>query len=107
MTNMQQKVKPSDGQKPDGMAPPKKLAGRAALVSALIEAPVAEKPLLTSNFSRVPDQLLGGFTSERELSDQIGAPVRIISNRELRASIGLDPADRFIADAEMEAGKKR
>jgi len=105
MSNHHQKAKPADSQVHKRIAP-KGFVRKTTLVSALSEFVPAGQSMLATNFSRVPDQLLGGFTSERELSDQIGAPVRIIAKSELRASIGLDPADRFIAEAERDAGRK-
>jgi hypothetical protein len=102
MANHQEKQKPAESQKPDRIKGSKGFAGKAALVSTLTETATGEASMLSSNFSRLPDQFLGGFTSEWELSDQIGAPMRIVTSRQLGAAIGLDEADRFIAEAQSK-----
>lgn len=91
--------------KPDRMVGPQVFAGKEALVSALAEPVVMSKPELSSGFVRVPDPMLGGMTSEREISDAVGTPMCIIPARCLNASLGRDAADRFIEAAERNIEK--
>jgi hypothetical protein len=102
MANHQEKQKPAETQKPDRMKGPKGFAGKAALVSTLAEPAETQATALTSNFSRLPNRVLGAVTSERELSDQVGAPMRIVEEHQLGEMIGQDEADRFIAEAESK-----
>jgi hypothetical protein len=100
MANHQEKQKPAETQKPSRINGSKGFAGKAALVSAIAESADARPSMLASNFTRLPDPALRGVTSERELSDQIGASMQIVEAHQLGAMIGQDEADRFLAQAE-------
>lgn len=97
MASHRQKIRTADSRSTGPDAGIRKFAGKAALVSAMSEAAEPYRRPIETNFSLVPDQMLGSVTSEQELSDMVGAPMRIVPERSLRVMIGQDEADRFIA----------
>jgi hypothetical protein len=100
MANHQEKQKPAETQKPGRINGSRGFAGKASLVSAITESADTRSSMLSTNFTRLPDPALGRVTSEWELSDQIGAPMRIVEAHQLGEMIGQDEADRFLAQAE-------
>jgi hypothetical protein len=105
MARMKDVQLPADALKPDRMAGKKGFAGKQALISTMLEARPDEKPsLLETNFGTLFLSEQGGRMTEREVSDMVGAPMTIISERRLNDVVGQDAADRFIAAME---GKKR
>ncbi|MFH0885382.1 MAG: hypothetical protein V1861_06760 [Candidatus Micrarchaeota archaeon] len=105
MAKMKDVQLPADALKPDRMAGKKGFAGKQALISTMLETKPDDKPsLLVTSFDTHFFSNKSGRVTERELSDMVGAPMSIITERELNSTVGLDEADRFIAEME---GKKR